>query len=70
MFSIKGYYEATPKLFRKVGDSILITCVGISPLVATLPITDGQQKWIMFGLSALGVVGKVITNFFTDEKEG
>jgi len=66
-FELESYWKPTPQLARKWGDSILIFCVGISPLITTLPITETAQKWWMFGLSAMGVIGKVITNFFKEE---
>jgi len=68
-FAPQHYWERTPKIARKVGDSILIFCVGASPLIMTLPISEHDQKWWMFGLSITGVVAKVITNFFKEADE-
>lgn len=61
-FSWKGYFEPTPRLWRKVGDGLL----GISVFVTGAGIfTD--MKWISAGALVIGVVGKFMTNFFTEE---
>jgi len=64
---LKKYYEPTPVKFRKIGDIILITCTAIQPLTMTLPLTDAQRVWVNFGIGVAGVIGKIITNFFSTE---
>lgn len=64
----KKYYEPTPKKWRKVGDTILIFCTAIQPMTMTLPLTDAQRVWVNFGIGVTGVVGKIITNFFSTEE--
>ena len=59
----KRYAAPTPEKFRKLGDSLLLLTVGLQPLVTTLPLTEHQMLWVNFGLSAFGVVAKVLTNF-------
>ena len=65
-FKAGSYWEDTPVVFKKIGDSILFLSVGLIPIVHGLPLTDTQKLWIVSGLAAIGVIGKTITNFFTD----
>jgi hypothetical protein len=57
---LKGYFEPTPKRFRVLGDSI----AGASLFVASLNLDHPQ---VMLAIGIAGGVGKLITNFFTDE---
>tara|TARA_R110002126_G_scaffold46605_1_gene131099 strand:+ start:158 stop:358 length:201 start_codon:yes stop_codon:yes gene_type:complete len=57
---LKGYFEPTPKRFRVLGDSI----AGASLFVAGLNLDHPQ---VMLAIGIAGGVGKLITNFFTDE---
>ena len=61
-FSWKGYYEPTPKLLRKIGDTLLAISSFAS---ATSTINDDKDLAIAF--LVIGVVGKILTNFFTDD---
>lgn len=63
----KNYYKSTPVKMRKIGDAILMFSVSISGMIMTLPVSDNAQKWLVFIIGAVGVAGKIITNFFTDE---
>ena len=64
---LKNYYLPTPKRIRKIGDSILLASVALQPMTQTLPLTDNQRLWVNFGLGCVGILGKFVTNFFTDE---
>lgn len=65
-----NYYSPTPKKFRQIGDAILIGCASLSALIVGSPLSDNAQKWVIFSLSVLGVLGKVISNFAkTDEPD-
>lgn len=61
------YYCPTPKKFRKIGDTILGFSVGLQPILASLPMVEGVKVWVMAGISILGLTGKVITNFYTED---
>lgn len=63
----KRYWSPTPKKWRAAGDSIMIGCTGISAMITGSPLSDNTKMWTMFVLNVVGVLGKVITNFF---KEG
>jgi hypothetical protein len=62
---IKSYYKPTPVKMRKLGDAML----GASTFAATtwqFYMTE-PGKWPTIMLT-IGVVGKFITNFFTDDE--
>ena len=76
IFSFKSsYYKSpTPALWRKIGDSLL----GVATLIAIGGLfqfdnlkeifTTVELRWMIGGSILLGVVGKVLTNFFKDPK--
>lgn len=59
------YYAPTPKKWRKIGDA----CLAVSASLLTfLPFADGHVLQIGVIIAAMtGIVGKFITNFFTEE---
>ena len=61
-FNWKGYYEPTPKLFRKLGDSLLVVSGTLS--AAGIYSNNKDMALVCLGIS---VFGKILTNFFTDE---
>lgn len=58
---LKNYYKPTPKKFRKIGDALL----GIS--LMAIPAELSGYTWISISIFLLGVIGKFLTNFFSDE---
>lgn len=63
---MKKYWEPTPRHLRKLGDSILIASVGLQGLMTSAPVDGDTKQWLVLGIGALGVVGKIMTNFFSD----
>jgi hypothetical protein len=61
-FSTSSYWAPTPKKFRKIGDALL---GAFSITSASTMIMD--DKRIAIASLAIGVSGKVFTNFFTEE---
>lgn len=59
--AFKGYYTPTPMLFRKLGDALL----GVSAMVQTYAIVE-EIKWLAITFLFIGVVGKFLSNFFTE----
>lgn len=57
----KNYWAPTPEKWRKVGDSLLAT----STVVATYSISN-DYKWIGIAALIIGVVGKFLSNFFSE----
>jgi hypothetical protein len=63
----KRYFSPTPKNIRKIGDMILIGTASLSSAVMGLPLDDHTKLYIVFAFNVLGVIGKILTNFFKDE---
>lgn len=59
---IKRYYAPTPKKWRKIGDALL----AVSTTITASAIAN-HTDWLAYTSLALGVVGKFLTNLFTDE---
>ena len=57
--SIKSYYKPTPKNMRKIGDTLLLVSTCISAY-----FIENPHAMLISSLS--GVIGKFLTNFFTD----
>lgn len=58
------YLAPTPKKMRKLGDALL----AVSTTIATYAIADDWSKWVQISALMLGVVGKFLTNFFTEDE--
>ena len=58
----KKYYSPTPAKWRKLGDALL----GVSSTITGFAIYE-EVKWIAITALAIGVVGKFLSNFFTEE---
>ena len=58
----KRYSLPTPKIFRKIGDSLLAS----STLVAGYSMYAGFE-WVAMVAVACGVIGKFLTNFTTED---
>ena len=65
---MSNYYSPTPKKWRKIGDAILLGTATLSTLMMGAPFDDRTISLTVWGLSVIGVVGKVITNFFKEEE--
>lgn len=57
------YFAPVPAKWRKVGDSILIFG---TTMTATFAGMEVHKEWII-GMSILTAIGKMITNFFSEE---
>jgi hypothetical protein len=57
----KNYWHPTPKKWRRLGDALLgVALMGI-------PADLAGYKWVGITMFIIGIVGKFLTNFFTDE---
>ena len=61
MKHVKHYYKPTPIKWRKLGDALL----GISTTITGFAIYE-EVKWLAISALALGVIGKFLTNFFSE----
>ena len=61
-FSWKGYWKPTPKKMRKMGDALLgvFSITSVSSMIM-------DNKSLAIASLIIGVVGKVLSNFFTEE---
>lgn len=57
------YFSRTPEKFRKLGDALL----AVSTTITTYAIADDWNKWVQISALLLGVIGKFLTNFFTED---
>jgi hypothetical protein len=56
------YFSPTPAKWKKLGDALL----GVSTTITTYAIVE-DHKWVALVALGLGVVGKFLTNFFTED---
>jgi hypothetical protein len=57
----KNYWHPTPKKWRRLGDALLgVALMGI-------PADLAGYKWVGITMFIIGIVGKFLTNFFTDK---
>ena len=63
-----SYWSATPLRMRKIGDAILLGTATLSTLMMGAPFSDHTISVTVWALSVVGVVGKVITNFFKESE--
>ena len=61
-FSMKSYWAPTPNKLRKIGDSLLgvFSITSMSSMIM-------DNKTLAIASLILGVVGKVLSNFFAEE---
>lgn len=70
----KNYWSPTPKKWRKIGDALLaastITSLGGMWQFENLKeiFTLDQIRWLIVSPMILGVIGKFLTNFFTESR--
>jgi len=61
-FSVKSYWAPTPKKIRKLGDAML----GVFSITSMSSMIMDVKELAVASL-ILGVVGKILTNFFGEE---
>ena len=61
-FSMKSYWAPTPKKVRKIGDTLL----GVFSITSMSSMFMDDKNLAIISL-IVGVVGKVLTNFFSEE---
>jgi len=57
-----GYYSPTPIKWRKLGDALLAVSTAITGYAMYEDI-----KWVALTALLTGVIGKFLTNFFTEK---
>lgn len=67
MAEIKSFYSPTPKKWRKIGDAVLWTLVGLQPIIVGADfIPDKTVKFVLFAMSIVGVIVKAATNLASE----
>lgn len=61
---LKNYYKPTPVFWRKIGDCLLSVSLFVTGSGILL-----DKNWVAIPALVIGVVGKFLTNFFSDDKE-
>jgi hypothetical protein len=61
---LKSFYNPTPKKWRRLGDALL----GVSTTITSFSIYN-DMKEIAIAALLLGVVGKFLSNFFTEDPQ-
>ena len=62
-FGRSHYYKPTPKKWRKLGDALLVIGGTITAAAMT-----GEILWLQYTALTCTVLGKTLTNFFTEEE--
>lgn len=57
------YASPTPKFWRKVGDALLV----VSTTLSSYSVTEEWGKTITILIMVTGVVGKFLTNLFSED---
>lgn len=60
--ALKTFYGTTPSKWRKLGDALL----GVSTTITGFSLYN-DMKWVAITALTLGVIGKFLTDFFTEE---
>ena len=60
--ALKTFYGPTPSKWRKLGDALL----GVSTTITGFSLYN-DMKWVAITALTLGVIGKFLTDFFTEE---
>lgn len=66
-FQPSNWHKPTPKIWRNLGDALLILGVGLSGIIATLPVPDQHKVWIMAVMNFFTVIGKFLTKLFGED---
>lgn len=59
------YASPTPKKWRKLGDALL----SVSTLLSSYSVADEWGKSVTIAIMVTGVLGKFLTNFFSEDAE-
>jgi hypothetical protein len=59
----QNYWHPTPKKWRKLGDALL----AVSTAITGFALYE-NVKWVALTALITGVIGKFLTNFFTEEE--
>lgn len=61
-FGVSSYKKATPAKWRKLGDALL----SVGSTITGFAIYE-DEKWVAIAALGVTVIGKFLTNFFSEE---
>ena len=67
-FKLANYSKSTPKRWQVVGDLALVLIPVLLTVVESSPLSAEVQSTVMFWMSSVLAVVKVLTQFFSDDK--
>ena len=66
-FNTTNWNKPTPKVWRNIGDAILILGMGLTAMFTALPISDEAKLWIIPMIGFLSPLSKMLTKLFGDD---
>ena len=60
---IENYRKPTPKKWRKLGDALL----AVGTTITSYAVIEEYSKWISLTALGITILGKFITNFFSED---
>ena len=68
MITVNNLQKPDNKKVKKIADIMLYTLPLVITSIASTPLSDNTQKWIIFGLSIIIIGFKGLTKFTSDEE--
>ena len=65
---LSNYSKSTPKPVQIVGDLALVLIPVLITIVESSPLVDDQQTTVIFWMSSVLAIVKVLTQFFSNEE--
>lgn len=62
LFGLKNYFKPTPKNIRIIGDGLLTISTSVGAYSTLM-----ENKYISISVIVMGLLGKFITNMFTEK---
>lgn len=62
-FGLKNYLKPTPEVMRRLGNALLSVSTSV-----TVGGAIAEYKWVTITAAVAGLVGKFLTEFFTEEE--
>jgi len=67
-FKLANYSKSTPKKWQVIGDLALVLIPVLIGIIETSPIKPDMQTTVIFWMSSILAVVKVLTQFFSNDK--
>lgn len=67
-YKLKNYSKATPKKWQMAGDLALVLIPVLVTIIEQSPLEPDVQLKVIFWMSSVLAIVKILTQFFNDEK--